>query len=207
MKIKYELQKWQLPVKYQEKIRQNIKLIVLISTFLLVFASIAVVTALILQTNRQKNEVNKELKQDLNELHKSIENLNKQIPELDKKIEAAKVAKAKLRLEKQSLASKRLPVRIVSGDCNQYRTILAKYNWNIDQAIFVMQKESGCNPYAVSPTHDHGLFQLHNQPVYEPNQNIAIAYSKYIGGGNDWGAWYAVCSVDHKPLYAGFKCA
>ena len=52
----------------------------------------------------------------------------------------------------------------------------------------VMQAESGCNPNAISPTDDHGLFQLHGIPIYNPVNNIAYAYKeKYLKGG--WNHW------------------
>lgn len=99
----------------------------------------------------------------------------------------------------------------VPGNCEQYRPIIAQYGWNVDTAMFVMSKESGCNPNSVSSTNDHGLFQLNNQPVYDPAANVAIAYGKYVAGrigANNWSAWYAVCTPGNnpQPKYPGINC-
>lgn len=78
--------------------------------------------------------------------------------------------------------------------CAAYEPIVARYNWNVRMAMAIMQAESGCNPYAVSPASlnydgcsDFGLLQLHCERVFNPSQNIAIAYQKYQNQG--WNAW------------------
>lgn len=100
----------------------------------------------------------------------------------------------------------------VSGNCESYRPLVEKYFGQYTaSAMITMSKESGCNPNAVSPTNDHGLFQLNNQPVYDPEANIRIAYAKFVsprrGTSPNWSAWYAVCTPNLVPKYAGIWCS
>src|SRR3990167_4457593 len=85
------------------------------------------------------------------------------------------------------------PKRVVySIGCEQYRPLVAQYGWSVSVAMAVMKAESGCNPNAISPTNDHGLFQLNRIPIYEPAANIRYAYyNKYLKGG--WSHW-TVCN-------------
>ena len=85
------------------------------------------------------------------------------------------------------------PVTYAAG-CSTYRSTFAQYAWDIDVALAICQAESGGNPYSVSPAYmnfdgcpDYGLMQIHCQQVFDPGQNIAIAYHKYQSQG--WGAW------------------
>lgn len=87
-----------------------------------------------------------------------------------------------------------------SGDCEAYRGIVAQYSWNVNVAMAVMRAESSCNPQAHNTTDNHGvcmgsfgLFQIscHSGAVYDPAQNIAIAYQKYSARG--WQPW-GVCT-------------
>lgn len=100
----------------------------------------------------------------------------------------------------------------VSGNCESYRPLVQKYFGQYTaSAMTTMSKESGCNPNAVSPTNDHGLFQLNGQPIYDPEANIRIAYAKFVsprrGTSPNWSAWYAVCTPDLVPKYAGIWCS
>lgn len=100
----------------------------------------------------------------------------------------------------------------VSGNCESYRPLVQKYFGQYTaSAMITMSKESGCNPNAVSPTNDHGLFQLNGQPVYDPEANIRIAYAKFVsprrGTTPNWSAWYAVCTPDLVPKYSGIWCS
>jgi hypothetical protein len=106
---------------------------------------------------------------------------------------------------------KNTPQAVASGSCEAFRGLVSQYAWPVDQAMFVMFKESGCNPTNVSSTQDYGLFQLHLQKVFDPAQNIAIAYGKYVSGrvgSNNFSAWYAVCTPGNspQPKYPGIKC-
>jgi len=80
------------------------------------------------------------------------------------------------------------------SSCSAYEPIVAQYNWNVRVAMAIMQAESGCNPYAISPASlnydgvsDYGLFQIHGQYILNPSDNIAAAYQKYLSQG--WNAW------------------
>lgn len=72
-------------------------------------------------------------------------------------------------------------------DCRSYDALFRRYNWNATLAEAICQAESGGNPAAISATHDYGLMQLHNLAVFDPAQNIAMAYVKYQTQG--WSAW------------------
>lgn len=94
--------------------------------------------------------------------------------------------------------------------CDNYYDLVAQYDWPIAGAMRTMYEESRCDPNAVSKTNDHGLFQLHGQPVYDPAENIAIAYSMYVDarrGSHNFSAWYAVCTPDLQPKYPEIHCS
>jgi hypothetical protein len=94
--------------------------------------------------------------------------------------------------------------------CENYRPLIEQYDWPVEGAMRTMKAESECDPNAVSPTDDHGLFQLHGRPVYDPAENIAIAYGMYVNarrGSNNFSAWYAVCTPDQRPLYPEVHCS
>jgi hypothetical protein len=100
----------------------------------------------------------------------------------------------------------------VAGNCESFRPLVQKYFGNAtDAAMIVMSKESSCNPTAVSATNDHGLFQLNGMPIYDPEANIAAAVQKYLsprrGSTPNFSAWYAVCTPNLVPKYAGIWCS
>ena len=90
---------------------------------------------------------------------------------------------------------------IYQGGCEQWRALVAKYfpPEQIDNALAIINAESGGNPYAVSPTDDHGLFQINrgtwygyaeNLPLemaYDPETNVRIA--SYIFNTRGWQPW------------------
>lgn len=101
------------------------------------------------------------------------------------------------------------PVQVAKlpTNCEAYRSLVAKYNWNVNVAMNVMRAESGCNPYAVNRTDNHkvcmgsyGLFQIscHSGAVYDPAANVSIAYSKYQARG--WQPW-GVCTSGKVSCY------
>lgn len=116
-----------------------------------------------------------------------LENLKKQ--EEQKLAEAAKAAEA----------AKKVSTASVSYNVEQWRPIVAKYPWPVDQAMLTMSRESGGNPRAVSKTDDHGLFQIHNgltnygPAIYDPETNVKIAYNMYAS--RSWKPWYAVRGI------------
>ncbi len=96
-----------------------------------------------------------------------------------------------------------LAVAILAGTaCSPQFSIDAIF-WNADAgaATRVAQCESKMNPYAVSSTNDHGLFQINaihraefervtGRPwsdVYDPFWNTA--YAKYLFDRQGWGPW------------------
>lgn len=97
----------------------------------------------------------------------------------------------------EPIVAERPPEVVAKVGCEAYRELVAQYDWDVNVAVAVMRAESGCNPSAISPVnydglHDHGLFQLHGIDVYDPAENIRIAYTqKYLKGG--WTHW-TVCT-------------
>ena len=150
------------------------------------------------------NQIRLESEQ-LQQAKEELENKNKQLETEKQKLEKD------LQAKRESLQKTTVRVASAKANCEAYRPLLEKYPWNVSIAMLVMSKESGCRPNAVSATNDHGLFQLHKQAIYDPAQNIAIAYAKYTGGrvgANNWSAWYAVCTPGNnpQPKYAGVHC-
>lgn len=93
------------------------------------------------------------------------------------------------------------------GNCEAYRGIVAQYAWNVNVAMEVMRAESGCNPQAKNTTDNHGvcigsfgLFQIscHSGAVYDPAENVAIAWQKYSARG--WQPW-GVCTSGKVSCY------
>jgi hypothetical protein len=100
----------------------------------------------------------------------------------------------------------------VAGNCESFRPLVQKYFGNAtDAAMIVMSKESSCNPTAVSETNDYGLFQLNGMQIFDPEANIAAAVQKYLsprrGSTPNFSAWYAVCTPNLVPKYAGIWCS
>jgi hypothetical protein len=100
----------------------------------------------------------------------------------------------------------------VAGNCESFRPLVQKYFGSAtDAAMIVMTKESSCNPTAVSETNDYGLFQLNGMQIFDPEANIAAAVQKYLsprrGATPNFSAWYAVCTPNLQPKYAGIWCS
>jgi len=91
-----------------------------------------------------------------------------------------------------------------------FRPLIKKYAWDERTAMAVMEAEStykgiSCNPNAANRTDVHrdsqgniicigsfGLMQIscHSGEIYNPEENIAIAWSKYQARGwQPWGAY------------------
>lgn len=88
------------------------------------------------------------------------------------------------------------------GNCEQYRSLVERYDWNVELALAVMRAESGCNPDGINwqdghngCTGSYGLYQvacLHfneNQDKLDVETNIAVAYRIYERSG--WQPWAA----------------
>lgn len=100
------------------------------------------------------------------------------------------------------------------GGCENYRSIVSQYDWDVRVAMAVMQQEStnpqtgvSCDPNIANWSDDHsswagcmgsfGLFQIncsHGQ-VYDPAKNVAIAYSMYKARG--WQPWTSYTSGEY----------
>lgn len=142
------------------------------------------------KTEPTKDEVAQaQIAQRQAELAKQAELENLKKLEEQKQIDAANAVKT----------VKQVAVANVSYNVEQWRPIVAKYPWPVDQAMLTMSRESGGNPRAISKTDDHGLFQIHNgltnygQAIYDPETNVRIAYNMYKARG--WKPWYAVRGI------------
>lgn len=155
------------------------------------------------ELNKLKIETEKQIKSKADEAEK----LKQENERLQKELQAKRERQAEeARVAAVQAASG------VSGNCESYRPLVQKYFGTATSgAMIVMSKESGCNPNAVSSTNDHGLFQLNGIRVYDPEENIKIAYyQKFVNarrGANNFSAWYAVCTPGQVAKYAGIWCS
>lgn len=169
---------------------------------------------------RKLNKEYRELEQNNDTNEKKLKQLRERKKELEKQVKAKKrrerIARENATRTAQAHATEQVANTTapnVSTSCEAYRGLLSQYDWNVDIAMFVMEKESGCDPNAVGPTNDHGLFQLNGVPIYNAAENIAYAYhNKYVnsrvGSPRNWSSWYAVCTPGNnpQPIYAGVHC-
>lgn len=100
----------------------------------------------------------------------------------------------------------------VDGNCESYRPLVQKYFGDAtDGAMIVMLRESSCTSWKISDTNDYGLFQLNGLDIRDPEANVKYAYEhKFLtprrGTRPNFSAWYAVCTPDQVPKYAGIWC-
>lgn len=96
---------------------------------------------------------------------------------------------------------KKLPEvpKAVAG-CEQYRPLLAKYDWNVDTMMRIMSSESRCLPTNHNWTDNHGVCKgsfgllqigcLHGYSaayLENPTNNITAAYK--VWKSSSYGAW------------------
>lgn len=178
--------------------------IILIVALLAIVLAVPIATVLKDRTNQLKIE--KSEKQNLQIEFKTVEEQLKQ-----KEIEVQTKEQEKSDLQKQNgelknqleakrkqreaarLAASRPRAR---GNCEAYRPLIAKYDWDVRVAVAIARAESGCNPNAANLKDNHkvckgsfGLFQIscHSGKVYDPAKNVEIAYAKYKASG--WRPW------------------
>jgi hypothetical protein len=99
----------------------------------------------------------------------------------------------------------------IDGNCESWRPLVQKYFGDAtDGALIVMQHESSCIHDRVSETNDYGLMQLNGMMIFDPEANIAAGYQKFVhprrGTTPNFSAWYAVCTPNLVPKYAGIWC-
>ena len=93
------------------------------------------------------------------------------------------------------------PDRGFRGTVDQWRGLVGEWFTDVDRALCVIDQESSGNPNAVSPTDDHGLFQIHypiwgphfgvtRDQLYDPTLNVRLAAA--ILGIQGWHAWSVV---------------
>lgn len=84
---------------------------------------------------------------------------------------------------------------LASANC--YRSEIDDYfpAWALDEAAYVVFRESSCNPNAVNPSSGAcGLFQLLPCTCIDVRCNVAHAYAKWLDGGmgfhKHWYRWW-----------------
>lgn len=166
-----------------------------------------------IEKNKSETQLEKERKES-EKLKRENEQLQKDLQaKKAREAEEARLAAAERERKQQQQAAVSVSSVGISGNCESYRPIVQKYFGSATNAAMItMSKESGCRPTVVSPTNDHGLFQLNGIKVYDPEENIKIAYhQKFVtprrGTKPNFSAWYAVCTPDLIPKYPGIWCS
>lgn len=141
------------------------------------------------QINSQFKQLEQQKQKEDNDLQLKLQEKDKQIDELKAQVSLKKQREASLAVVSSRVA--------INGNCNDYRGLVAQYGWNTSVAMAIMQAESGCNPTASSPTHDHGLMQINEvhlamvdndvSKLNDPATNVRVAYAIYSDAG--WRAW------------------
>ncbi|MFA5937472.1 MAG: hypothetical protein WC822_06380 [Candidatus Paceibacterota bacterium] len=151
----------------------------------------------------QKNLEEEKLKQENEKLKAEVQAK----AELKRKQEIAKAEEAERARQASVAISAGGAQYSGGGNCEAYRGLVSQYGWNVNVAMAVMKAESGCNTQAHNTTDNHGvcmgsfgLFQIscHSGAVYDPAQNIAIAWQKYSSRG--WQPW-GVCTSGKVSCY------
>lgn len=139
----------------------------------------------------------------------NIKTLQEQNKKLNKDLKDAQTAKLQ-RQEQARIESARLLAEQramerppVGGNCEQYRSIISQYSWNVETAVAVCNAESGGIASKNHEDDNHkiclgsrGLFQIgcdstsNFEGMFEPGANIAQAYSLYAN--RNWQPW-SVC--------------
>lgn len=150
----------------------------------------------------QKTRDSEQIEKQLEEKTK----LEKEQEELKKQLEAKK--QEQIRLAQARVQPKATPKASYSGNCEQFRHLIAQYSWNVSTMIAICNSESGGNPNAANWTDNHGvckgsfgLFQIscHGGQIFDPAANVAAAWGKYVTALNNpktgyWGYWpWSVC--------------
>lgn len=83
----------------------------------------------------------------------------------------------------------------LSGAVEQWRPLVASVfpAWAVDEALYVISRESGGDPnvYNRQGSGACGLFQTLPCECLDPACNVAVAYRKWVGGGESfYAAWY-----------------
>jgi hypothetical protein len=121
------------------------------------------------------------------------------IPTVETIVEPPSEPTEQVPVVEQTINQAQAGVTYSPNDCEQYRPILSKYNWDVNVAMAIMKAESGCRYEAFNPEWHRGcqgslgLFQiacLHQGSSFDPETNIATAYRIYSGSGwRPWGAY------------------
>lgn len=97
--------------------------------------------------------------------------------------------------------------------CEQYRKKVQHYFGKYtDQALFVAEKESGCQNIRShkknsNGTYDYCIFQINNESS-ALNIDVCIkrAWEKFEKAKYTWRPWYAVCAPGAIAKYPNIKC-
>jgi hypothetical protein len=92
-------------------------------------------------------------------------------------------------------APKKYAVATRTGDCEAYRSLISKYDWDVTYAMAICMAESQGNPDAEgdvnTPYHSYGLMQIRGfssrpskEKLFDPEINIETAYKIWKEKGN-----------------------
>lgn len=118
-------------------------------------------------------------------------------------VATVKVAKKPIEVKKEEVVKETTEY---TGNCEEFRSIISKYQWNVETAMHICAAESGGIPTRIND-HDYhrradgtiicssslGLMQIscEHEPTFgvteeellDPEKNIEIAYKIYLDGG------------------------
>ena len=101
--------------------------------------------------------------------------------------------------------------RAITGNCEQYRSIVSQYDWDTELMLAIMRAESGCNPNGINWQDSHngcvasyGLLQIacihfkEGEDKVNPQTNIAVAYR--VWKSQTYNAWSVYLHGSYKQF-------
>jgi soluble lytic murein transglycosylase-like protein len=96
----------------------------------------------------------------------------------------------------QPITPQNAPEVAITQGCEQYRSLVSKYDWDVNTILAIMRAESSCNPASINYADGHngctGSYSLlqvacihykEGQDKLDPETNIAVAYGVWQRGG------------------------
>lgn len=166
-----------------------------IAVGLIAWGSISLVQASRREENLKRQHIQDEMIR--HQLENDRDTLQQEKEKLKKDLEAKAEAKKQLALASTKTIKYASKVDDSNACVVAMKAVFPQSEW--ENAKLTISKESGGNPSAVSPTNDHGCFQIHEglqnygHVVYDPNENAKIAVKMFNNRG--WTPWYAVRGI------------
>lgn len=164
-----------------------------------------------LRKEKIKHEVDSKQKSD--ELHDKNEKLRRRqqrIEQLKRELQAKRERERKIALAQQAQATSNTEPtqthtsQYSGGSCEQYRSLMASYDWDVSTAMRICEAESSGNVRAANWNDDHGEckgsfslmqtacfwyseFGYSLSQKYDPEVHMDVAHKVYQRNG--WGSW------------------